>query len=104
MDGNLEPEEIEVLREMADKVYFKSHFEFIQSHKGYRPKNVHLFMGESHGGKSTLVRSLVMDACLSDEAPPVLVWLSEETPHEFLNELYRSGISPVRSAWRTSVR
>ena len=89
MKAKLSPEEIEVLHEGADRVYFDTHYNFLKAHNGFRPGCMHMFMGTSHGGKSTLVRSLLTDICLSGkdingEPNPVLLWLSEETVLEFL--------------------
>lgn len=92
MKAILEKEEINVLHKMAKKVFFQSHYAFLTNHNSYRPRAIHTFMGESHGGKSTLVRSLVLDVCLNDPPTPILVWLSEETVYEFLAELYRCNI------------
>jgi len=52
-----------------------------------------MVLGTSHGGKSTLIRSLLIDIALGTEEKNTLLWLSEETVIEFLSELYRSGIS-----------
>ena len=72
-------------RKEHETVFFKSNFNFLQSHRGYRPGKMHVLLGTSGGGKSTLIRSLVLDAILNDESDrKVLVWLSEETSKDFM--------------------
>ena len=94
MEARLTKEEVEVLHEQADRTFFRTHFKFLKSHKGFRPKNIHMVLGTSHGGKSTLIRSLLTDICTGAVKQNVLLWLSEETELEFLSEFYRSGINP----------
>jgi len=70
-----------------EKVYFYSDFKFLNAHKGHRPGNLHLYLGVAHGGKSTLIRSLILDALKRvDTNKKILVWLSEETENDFLIE------------------
>jgi hypothetical protein len=70
-----------------EKVYFYSDFKFLNAHKGHRPGNLHLYLGVAHGGKSTLIRSLILDALKRvDTDKKILVWLSEETENDFLIE------------------
>jgi archaellum biogenesis ATPase FlaH len=75
----------------SNKQFFSSRYRFINSHKGYRPGNIHLLLGTSGGGKSTVVRSLLIDL-LPSVKKKVLVWLSEETSLEFSTELAKTGI------------
>jgi len=83
--------EVNELMAQSDKTYYKSRFRFIKSHNGYRPGNFHLLIGTSGGGKSTVVRSLLVDL-LPSIKKRILVWLSEETHQEFIREFGRSGI------------
>lgn len=87
-------EEMEALRESSENVFFPSYYKFLSNHNGFRKKNIHVFLGTSHGGKSTLVRSLILDLCLSEKPKPVLLILSEESVIEFMSEFFRSGIDP----------
>lgn len=85
--------ELEELNERSKKVYFKSMYNFINQHRGYRPSNIHLFLGTSGGGKSTAVRSLLVDALPRiKRGKKVLLWLSEETVADFTTELGKTGI------------
>ena len=80
-----------LIKERA-QVSWYSDYKFLMEHNGHRPGAIHLYMGVSHGGKSTLIRSLIWDAlrrCPADKK--VLVWLSEETEHDFLIEFIMAG-------------
>ena len=69
------------------KVHWFSDYSFLTEHKGHRPGNLHLYLGVAHGGKSTLMRSLIIDALKRcDKEKKVLIWLSEETEEDFLIE------------------
>tara|TARA_Y100001963_G_C6791397_1_gene455600 strand:- start:5668 stop:6513 length:846 start_codon:yes stop_codon:yes gene_type:complete len=70
-----------------ETTFFYSDFKFLNAHKGHRPGNLHLYLGVAHGGKSTLIRSLILDALKKvSVGKKVLVWLSEETENDFLIE------------------
>ena len=70
-----------------EKIHFYSDFKFLNAHRGHRPGNLHLYLGVAHGGKSTLIRSLILDALKRvGKDKKVLVWLSEETENDFLIE------------------
>ncbi len=78
--------ELQQYRKAHETVFFKSNFNFLKSHRGYRPGNIHVMLGTSGGGKSSLVRGLVLDAIMNDQNDSkVLVWLSEESAKDFLN-------------------
>jgi len=83
--------EVNELMADADRVIYPSKFRFLKEHKGYRPGNLHLLLGTSGGGKSTVARSLLIDI-LPRIQKKVLIWLSEETHLEFVTELARTGI------------
>jgi len=76
----------ELLKE-REKTYWHSGYHFLTEHKGHRPGNLHLYLGVAHGGKSTLMRSLLIDALKRcDKDKKILIWLSEETENDFLIE------------------
>ena len=80
-------EEIFNLLKERDKVHWYSDYHFLNEHKGHRPGALHLYLGVAHGGKSTLMRSLLIDALKKcDKDKKILVWLSEETENDFLIE------------------
>lgn len=76
---------LQVHSENNEFIYYKSDFSFLESHKGYRPGKFHVVLGTSGGGKSTFIRSLVLDSILRNETnKKTMVWLSEETEMDFM--------------------
>lgn len=84
----LDQDEQQYLIEQANRTFFKSSFEFLRQHNGHRPGAVHVYLGDSHAGKSTLVRSIVMDAVSNNPEIKIGLWLSEESVLDFSAELY----------------
>ena len=82
-----------VLTRKAGFVFWKSNFKFLQEHNGLRPSNLHLILGSTHIGKSTLVRSILADlARYNSDYTRCLVWLSEESVKDFTLEFSCIGI------------
>lgn len=79
-------DEMEVRRDLANTNDWPSRFKFINVYNGYRPGFAHLFIGNTHVGKSTFVRSLLLDAALRPDAK-ILLYLSEESASDFKTEL-----------------
>lgn len=82
--------EVEFLKEDNDKIFFKSNYSFINAHKGLRPGNLHTFIATPGGGKSTLVRTIIIDLILSRKKVGIV--LSEESKADLQAELSRTGI------------
>ena len=81
----------QVLLDENEKFHFSTGIPFLAAHKGWRRGNVHFVLGSAHTGKSTLLRTLVLDiVAMNDKKFDVGVILSEETPHEFLAEFNAS--------------
>lgn len=86
-------EELEMLIDESKKKQHHSNYRFINSHNSYRNGKMHLAIGPSSGGKSTLTRSLLLDFMLNlDPGEKVHVHLSEEDEETFLIEMGSSGI------------
>jgi archaellum biogenesis ATPase FlaH len=79
----------EYFRAKSEHIFFKSNLRFLREHGGFRPTNMHLFLANASGGKSTMVRTLVID--LLECGANVLLWLSEETTEQYLIEFEKSG-------------
>lgn len=94
-DAQITTTEAKILKFESEKTHWPSAFRFLRAHRGHRPGNVHTFLGTAGGGKSTLVRSLLVDAMenMPTQKTKIGVWLSEESRLEFLTELYRTGYS-----------
>lgn len=76
-------EEKEFIREQR-QIHFHSAFGFLNSHNGFRRGAIHLVIGNTSGGKSTLIRSLVRDLILHPKNKIHLgIWLSEESINEY---------------------
>lgn len=85
MDINKNPVYLEELKKSATRFYIKSKFEFLNSHYGLRPEKLHTFIAPPGAGKSTLIRTLLVDILTSKKKP--LLYLSEETLKEFYTEM-----------------
>lgn len=71
-----------------NEVHFESRLGFLNSHNGLRRGSVHLVIGTTSGGKSTLMRSLVRDIMFAGKNDPHLgLWLTEETVDEYRQQL-----------------
>lgn len=70
--------------------FFPTKFNFLQGHNSFRPGYIHMLLGTSGTGKSTVVRSLVKEVAKNDK---VLVWLSEESTMDFIYAINKLGIS-----------
>lgn len=93
-DGlNITDELAEVLAADAKRTYWSTGFHFLRTHAGLRPGKLHLFLGPTHAGKSTIVRSIVADIARMNLGNPkfkkILIWLSEESRIDFLTEFIR---------------
>jgi len=72
------------------RVYIQSNLPFLQVHNGLRPGKLHLVLGPTHTGKTTLVRSLLHDIMNNNIKMKVLVWLSEETKADFEQQFFKT--------------
>ena len=98
-------EEVFELLKEREKVSWFSDYKFLSEHKGHRPGALHLYLGVAHGGKSTLMRSLIIDALKRcDKDKKVLVWLSEETENDFLIEFSMALKTMAKEDARTLLR
>lgn len=76
-------EEREYLKEQR-QTHFHSGFGFLNSHNGFRRGAIHLIIGNTSGGKSTLVRALVRDIIFHPKNDAQLgLWLSEESINDY---------------------
>lgn len=80
-----------LLTEEYNKIYFKSNFRFLSNHNGYRNGSVHVIQGGAGVGKSTFIRSLLIDLLENNSRKRVGIWLSEETKVSFETHINNSG-------------
>lgn len=90
--AELSDEKVVELKKRREDVFFKSKFNFLNEHRGLRPGALHLLLGTSGSGKSSLVRSILKDiATRFNNQEKLLCWLSEESKLDFLTEFVQSN-------------
>ena len=82
----------QLIRE-AEKTHFQSNFKLLNEHNGWRPEKIHLLIAPPGAGKSTFVRSMVLDA-LNNKGKKVGCYLSEESLKDFFTETAHAKFSP----------
>lgn len=76
--------------EINNEILIPSQLDFLLEHNGIRPAQMHLFLGLSGGGKSTLFRTLLFDYYLNKQPNQVpAIWLSEESEDDFAIQLVK---------------
>ena len=89
--ANLTEQQKKMLVGESNKKFFYSAFDFLNNHNGWRNGCLHTFLGTTGAGKSTLVRTLIVDAIQSiqerKQDSKILIILSEETRIDFLTEI-----------------
>lgn len=92
MEVDFTDDHFKILKEYSNTIHYSSLLPFIRCHNGWRKGNLHVFLGKTSGGKSTLMRTLLMDALNSNQSSlTVGVILSEEKKTSFLSEFNYSG-------------
>lgn len=67
-----------------NRVHFGSNLGFLNAHNGLRRGSLHLVLGTTGGGKSTLVRTILRDLIFRPEKEfHVALWLSEEEVQDY---------------------
>jgi ABC-type iron transport system FetAB ATPase subunit len=70
------------------EIHFHSKLGFLNAHNGLRRGSMHLVLGTTGGGKSTLVRTLLRDLIFNPSNDiQVGVWLSEETVKDYKRQV-----------------
>ena len=87
----LDKEKIAEYKTQSNTIYFNTKINFLHQHKGLRPNKMHLLIAPTHAGKSTLVRTLLIDFVFRNKDKKVLLVLSEETKDDFLAE-FSNGV------------
>lgn len=80
-------EKMNAIEELRTSVMFVSRFEFLKDQNCWRPGDLHTVLGMQGSGKSSLIRSLIIEAAYHI---PILGFLSEETSNDIWYELRRS--------------
>ena len=75
-------------KEEKKTIYLNTRLSFLKEHNGFRPGLMHILLGLTSGGKSTLVRSIIKDVFFNNFNPQkIYVWLSEESQLSFKSEM-----------------
>lgn len=84
-------------KSLTSKTHFKTELQPYQDHNGWRPGNLHLFIGTAGGGKSSTMFQILIDLvkCNTEffEAQKVLIYLSEETTDTFKANMINIGLT-----------
>jgi hypothetical protein len=71
--------------EKKNSVFFKSNFKHLNAHNGFRCGELHTFIAEKGGGKSTLIRAWIIE--ILAQGKKVYVRLSEEYAQSYRDEI-----------------
>lgn len=84
---------VDVTKENRDEImlrkkarHFPTHMKLLSNHNGLRRNKMHLLVAPTGVGKSTLVRTLLVDFLQNNPEMNVLLWLTEETRDDFVDE------------------
>ena len=83
-----EVEKLKLLRSVNTQ-FFISRFGFLNIHNGLRPGKIHILMGSTGSGKTTIAKAIMEDIAKTKK---VLVYLSEETEDDFSYQIISSGL------------
>jgi RecA-family ATPase len=92
-------------RQLVDKMNFwPVPFWFLQEHRGFRPGKLHVFLGATSSGKSTLIRTIIYHLVDKlQEGKTILIWLSEEARVDFVRQLKSIGDLPKENLKRIKI-
>ena len=79
--------EIEQRQKHKKTTHFFTGFNFLKEHRGWRPGMLHTLMGTTGCGKSSLVRSVMLDF-LSNEDRRIGLYLTEDSEDNVIDEFY----------------
>jgi len=81
-------EERKQYEDSLTETHFYSGLNFLNAHNGLRRKSMHLLLGTTGGGKSTMVRTLLRDIIFNPKNDAqVSVWLSEESTADYKSQV-----------------
>lgn len=85
--SRISKERLAEIKEVKESVMYDSKYTFLMDQGCWRPGDLHCLLGMESSGKSSLVRSLIIEAAFNI---PVLGFLSEETSDDIWYELDKS--------------
>ena len=69
------------------QIDFRSNINVFLNHNGIRRGKMHLFIAPTGVGKSTFVRTMVVDFIKNNPKKKMLIWLTEESREDFMEEV-----------------
>jgi len=88
--------EVETLNKTNNSTVFKSSFQFLRAHLGLREGKLHLLIGTTGGGKSTVVRSIILDFLKYNPTKNILLILSEETKKDLKGDICKTEFMQLK--------
>tara|TARA_Y100000296_G_C5180060_1_gene263686 strand:- start:18534 stop:19376 length:843 start_codon:yes stop_codon:yes gene_type:complete len=86
---NMDKAERESRLMAKESFQFETQLEHLKTHRGWRKGNIHMFLGTAGSGKSTAMRTYLIDFLRNNPEKKIGVWLSEETTEDLKNEWAR---------------
>lgn len=84
--------EAKIISEEIEQIYIKSEIDFVIQHNGFRPGCMHVILGPSGGGKSTLSKTLILDSQKNlNGLKPLGIWYSEEGRDEIASHYHKAN-------------
>jgi len=75
--------------------YWNSEFNFIKTFNGFRPGHIHTFLSNTGGGKSSLAKSIILDATVMNPEKKILLWLTEDRKEDWEADFFEA-INPEK--------
>lgn len=85
--------ENDILLKDQETTFFKTDFNFLKEHNGWRPGAFHLLISPTGQGKSTFTRSIIWDLAINNSGTVIGVYLSEESEDDFKTEFAKLGMT-----------
>jgi KaiC/GvpD/RAD55 family RecA-like ATPase len=89
ISARLTESEKKILLKIQDSISIMSHHQFLLEQNGWRDGKIHLVVGPTGAGKSTWVRTMLVDFLLSNPEHQAMLVLSEETSDDFKTDFNR---------------
>ena len=85
------PSDIKESLEKRKKIFFHTELDFLREHNGFRPGYTHAFIAPISVGKSTMIRSVILDIIKCNPTKKILLYLTEESKEDFLVEIAQTA-------------